>query len=102
MAAGLFRRGTLMIIVPVALFALTGFETAPIERHSALRSADATQQSQRLLTAMLDQETGARGYFDAQREVFLQPWFTGTREFAGAVSAIRRFAAGDPDLQREL
>lgn len=60
------------------------------------------QQSQDLLTAMLDEETGARGYFVTGRRAFLAPWYGGEASFGGAVAASPRLDAGDPELGRNL
>ena len=91
-----------MIFVAAVLIALGVFGAADVERHSALQSATAMQQSQRLLTAMLDQETGTRGYFDTRRPVFLQPWFQGTQNFSIALGQIRSTLGGDSELAHEV
>jgi diguanylate cyclase (GGDEF)-like protein len=78
------------------------FGSARIERSSAINSATAVQEAQRLLTAMLDQETGARGYFVTRDPVFLQPWYGGTSNFAVALAAARKTGSGDRGLQADL
>lgn len=47
---------------------------------------------QRLLTSMLDQETGLRGFAITRRESFLQPYVQGRQAFAGVLRDGRRTA----------
>src|SRR5512133_1830824 len=47
--------------------------------------------------ALVNQETGIRGYALAGQEVFLQPWETGQRDEAAAVRALSA-VADDPVL----
>lgn len=100
--AGTLRRALAPVLLPVLLIGGTVFGTARIERSSAIDSATAVQESQQLLTAMLDQETGARGYFVTRDRHFLAPWYHGGRDFALALGAARRTDAGDSVLQRDL
>ena len=55
-----------------------------------------------MLTAMLDMETGARGYFETGQLRFLQPWYQGRQEFTAELAASRSMAAGDQPLQALL
>ena len=66
-----------IIAVPVILIACAVFATASIESDSALHAAEQQTAGQALLTAMLDQETGARGYFQTGDLRFLQPYWSG-------------------------
>jgi diguanylate cyclase (GGDEF)-like protein len=102
MTSGFFRRALALILVPALLIALAMFESASVERRNALNSAQALDQTQRLLTAMLDEETGARGYFDTGRAVFLEPWYSGAVAFNAARAAIAPAVAGDAQLQEVL
>jgi CHASE3 domain sensor protein len=78
------------------------FATANLERNTALRSARERVASQRLLTAMLDQETGARGFFQANERSFLEPWFQGTSAFRSSMVELRLLVAEDTRLQQML
>ncbi len=51
---------------------------------------------------MLDQETGARGFFETHRQAFLQPWTKGTIAFGSSLTELRSLVAESPDLQRRL
>ena len=68
------RRLAAIIAVPVVLIACAVFATATIERDSALHAAEQQAAGQRMLTAMLDEETGARGYFETREPRFLAPY----------------------------
>jgi signal transduction histidine kinase len=48
----------------------------------------------RLNAALLNEETGIRGYLLTGREAFLEPWNTGRREQAAARSELARLASG--------
>ena len=93
------RRVAMLFAIPVVLIAGAGFATATLERDSALHSSRQQSAGQRLLTAMLDQETGARGYFETRRTSFLQPWYQGRQDFTQALAQARSLSAGDEALQ---
>lgn len=92
------RRVALLATIAVVLIACAAYGAGRLERDSAVKAAQRMQQSQDLLTAMLDEETGARGYFETGRRAFLAPWYGGEATFAGALAASRRLDAGDPEL----
>ena len=96
------RRVALLATIAVALIACAAYGAGRLERDSAVTAAQRMQQSQGLLTAMLDEETGARGYFETGRRAFLAPWYRGENQFASALAASRRLDAGDPDLGGNL
>ena len=96
------RRITLILILPVVLIASAVLATAELQRHTAVVASSRQVASQQLLTAMLDQETGARGYFQTDESAFLQPWQQGTRAFASSLSALRTLLPKDSNLSRLL
>ena len=96
------RRVGLLLAIPVALVAGAVFATANVQRNAALRSAAQQVASEGLLTAMLDQETGARGFFQTGQRVFLQPWTEGTRAFGSNLAELRSLVSGNAGLQRSL
>lgn len=96
------RRIAVLIAIPVVLIACAVFATATFERTSALHASKQQAVAQRLLTAMLDQETGARGYFETQDLRFLQPWYVGRSDFLAAVVDARSLSSGDAALGQAL
>lgn len=96
------RRVALLLAIPVLMLAGAVYATANVERNAALHSAREQVASQNLLTAMLDQETGARGFFQTGQQVFLQPWTLGTSNFVSSLAELRSLLAGDPGLRRML
>ena len=58
----------------------------------------AYRQVERLAVALVDQETGVRGYALGRSPVFLDPYRTGQAEQNAAVAELRRMAAGHGDL----
>ena len=91
-----------LVLMTVVLIGGTVFAAARIARDSAVNAARQQTASELMVTAMLDQETGARGYFETHDEIFLQPYTLGTSAFAQALSESRSYAAGDLVLQRAL
>jgi diguanylate cyclase (GGDEF)-like protein len=102
MAAHSARRFGLPVAISVVLIAGAVFAAGRIERDSAIHAGQEQEASQLLLTSMLDQETGARGYFETLDPVFLQPWYQGTAGFAAALAASRRLAGDDLALRQAL
>ncbi|MDQ6836081.1 MAG: diguanylate cyclase [Actinomycetota bacterium] len=96
------RRAAALIAVPVALIACGVFATAAFERGSAQHAGQQEQAGQTLLTGMLDQETGARGFFQTGQTRFLAPFSAGRTEFLAALARERALSAGDGPLQASL
>jgi diguanylate cyclase (GGDEF)-like protein len=95
-------QSALLILLPALLIGLAVYVTAATERDTASDGANAEAQSQQLLTAMLDEETGARGFFLTRDPVFLAPWYRGTQEFRTAVRMATATDSGTPKLLRAL
>jgi PAS domain S-box-containing protein len=96
------RRVMLVVASPVLLIALGLYATAHLERNAALLGASRQKASELLLTAMLNQETGTRGFFQTRMVVFLQPWTQGTKAFASGLPEVRTLVAGNAELERML
>jgi diguanylate cyclase (GGDEF)-like protein len=96
------RRMIALIVMTVLLIAGAVFAAATFARNSAIKSARQQTASQLMLTAMLNEETGARGYFETHDTIFLQPFTLGTSAFPQALAESRGYARGDSALQRAL
>jgi signal transduction histidine kinase len=82
-------------MISVGALALTSLRDA---RGRVVNKIDpAYRQTEQLQVALVDQETGIRGYALAGQEVFLQPWESGRASEAAAIAALSA-AADDPDL----
>jgi diguanylate cyclase (GGDEF)-like protein len=68
---------------------------------AATRVADQARDVQLMLTSMLDQETGLRGFLLTRRHDFLEPYTAGRHDFDAALSEASIGAEGDP-LLRDL
>lgn len=66
------------------------------QRSTAVRSADNAESVALTLTAMLDQETGVRGFLNTGREEFLQPYISGQADYERARIAVAKAAGQDP------
>ncbi|WCB94560.1 hypothetical protein DSM104299_03297 [Baekduia alba] len=91
-------RVALFLLLPLALVA-TGFAmvlTVDHQRDVAAHAADRTDAAHQLMLAMVDQETGLRGYVLSDRQAFLEPFYTGDRDGRKAEVEVRAEAGGDP------
>jgi signal transduction histidine kinase len=91
-----------LIGIVVCLIALHRLSDA--RRQVVERLDPASVASARYLTALVDEETGLRGFALAGREPFLAPYVTGSRDAAVAHKELQRIAAtGDaPGLAEDL
>src|SRR4051794_24490576 len=68
------------------------------QRSSSERNYELNRGAQQMLPAMLDQETGVRGYVLTADRRFLEPYRAGRADVAAAERSILAEAAGDGDL----
>jgi diguanylate cyclase (GGDEF)-like protein len=88
-------RATLAIAVVVIAAAVWG--VSHTQRSTAERVFEESAAAERMLTAMLDQETGLRGFALTRERSFLEPFDSGERDFDAAADDARAHANG---LQR--
>jgi diguanylate cyclase (GGDEF)-like protein len=88
----------LLIAVTVVTAVLLGAFT--LQRSEALRAGDNSDSAVLALTAMLDQETGVRGYLYTGDAVFLQPYLSGQANYAAQRVLVTQAAAGDKTTAR--
>src|SRR3954471_19679587 len=84
----------LMPVLAVIVVAAVG-GAAAVQRSTATTQADHLDDAHNLLTAMLDEETGLRGYLLNEREVFLEPFRRGTSDYDRWTAHIRADLRGD-------
>jgi diguanylate cyclase (GGDEF)-like protein len=96
------RRIAAIVIAAVLLIGGSVFAGATIARVSTMRGAQQQTASALMLSAMLNQETGARGYFETRDSIFLQPYVAGISQFAHALATSRRLAGSDSALKLAL
>jgi diguanylate cyclase (GGDEF)-like protein len=65
------------------------------QRRAADDAAHLSADANEMLEAMLDQETGLRGYALVPRQVFLEPYVQGRRDFADGLADARSDVADD-------
>lgn len=92
-------RATLAIAVVVVAAAV--WAVSETQRSTAERVFDESRAADRMLTAMLDQETGLRGFALTRQQAFLEPFTVGVREFTDAVDDARSLA-GDSEQRRAI
>jgi len=66
-----------------------------VERNAAVSAAGRTQTAVTALTAMINQETGLRGFLDNGQQVFLQPYVLGRAQYNRARQEVDQASAGD-------
>jgi diguanylate cyclase (GGDEF)-like protein len=84
-----FRR-TLLVALGVAIVAAAVFAVGERQRRAVDRSFQQSEGVHGMLTAMLDQETGLRGYLQTGDDAFLEPYTTGKEMFGQELRQIRR------------
>jgi diguanylate cyclase (GGDEF)-like protein len=80
----------------VVAVSITVILTSSIERNAANRGYQRTLGAQKLLTAMLDRETGLRGFLITGQDSFLAPYRSGTKSFAASVALAQGYAREVP------
>ncbi len=92
------ERRRLPALLVAAVIAMTGgvWVASEAQRSAATQVAVEAADAQRMLTSMLDQETGLRGFLLNRRSVFLEPYNSGRRVFREAVGDARRASLDDP------
>jgi diguanylate cyclase (GGDEF)-like protein len=81
-----------LLVAAVLVIALAVWASAARQHKTADHVFDQSLAAQRVLTAMLDQETGLRGFAFTRRDEFLQPYLSGVLDFEQAVTDSSRLA----------
>jgi diguanylate cyclase (GGDEF)-like protein len=76
------NRTRLVLFSAVVVIAAAVWAVSETQRATAERIFNESQAADRMLTAMLDQETGLRGFTITRERPFLQPFVDGSREFS--------------------
>jgi diguanylate cyclase (GGDEF)-like protein len=87
--SGRLRR-RLLLAVAVLTIASAVWGVSQTQRSAADRAFAENRAGQQMLTAMLDQETGLRGFALAREADFLKPFVDGARSFDTAAASARR------------
>jgi diguanylate cyclase (GGDEF)-like protein len=95
-----FARTRILLMIAVGVIAGAVWLASSSQRSAAERVFDESVAGQRMLTAMLNQETGLRGYALTRRRSFLIPYERGRREFELAVSEARAVSHDEPAAYR--
>ena len=92
------RLPALLLVIGVLVSGVAVWAPAAEQRSSSERSYALTRGAQRMLTAMLDQETGLRGYVLTGDRRFLEPYRSGRADVAVAERRLLSTTAGDAEL----
>jgi diguanylate cyclase (GGDEF)-like protein len=92
------------ILAAASILAIAGsvWLTSETQRSASESSFGHAAHAQDMLTAMLDQESGARGFQLTRRDEFLGPYRSGRRAFERAARAARTSAEGDDHVRANL
>lgn len=97
-----FVRIRLLLVVAVMVIVAAVWFVAAHQRDASDRAFDEYRAGQEMLVAMLNQETGMRGYALTSREPFLLPFTRGREQFSVAVLKARTASEGHTDALRQL
>jgi diguanylate cyclase (GGDEF)-like protein len=86
------NRTRLVLAVAVGVIALAVWVVSETQRSTAERVFDESHAAARMQTAMLDQETGLRGFALSRDRAYLQPFSDGTRDFDAAAAEASELA----------
>ncbi|MGI8632623.1 MAG: diguanylate cyclase [Solirubrobacterales bacterium] len=75
---------------------------ASSQRRSVETIVEQTRAGEKMLTGMLDQQTGLRGFRLTAKESFLTPYESGRRNFAVAINRARQGASDDAEAKQLL
>jgi diguanylate cyclase (GGDEF)-like protein len=96
LAPALAIGATVIVIAGTAIF------TSAKARSVSNNGSQAVETAQLLLTAMLDRETGLRGFLLVDDRTFLAPYLTGKEEFSRAVRRAGAYADAGAEARSEL
>jgi diguanylate cyclase (GGDEF)-like protein len=88
------------LLVAVIVVTATLLSAFDLQRRSAVRAGTSTQTAVVALTAMLDQETGVRGFLYTGQEDYLEPYISGRSAYQQDRRLVRALAAGDAQSVR--
>src|SRR6185436_13621885 len=93
------RYGFIRVILVVAILAIAGavWGVGRIQSSADDTSTRAITAGDQMLIAMLDQETGLRGYINTRRVQFLEPYREGRTRLETAIANERQYAKGPDD-----
>jgi diguanylate cyclase (GGDEF)-like protein len=91
-----------LLVAGVLAIAAGAWTASYAQRAAATRVARQARDAQSMLIAMLDQETGLRGYLLTNREGLLVPYFRGRRDFDSAIASARADAGGQQAILRTI
>ena len=73
-----------------------------LAKNSRVHTTDILETLQQAMDAMVDQETGVRGYLITGDEKFLEPYHKGSNAYAAAIQKARDLTRDNPAQQRRL
>jgi len=93
------RYGFIRVILVVAILAIAGavWGVGRIQSSADDSSTHAITAGEQMLIAMLDQETGLRGYINTRKLQFLEPYRKGRTHLETAIANERQYANGPDD-----
>jgi diguanylate cyclase (GGDEF)-like protein len=92
------RHPAALLVIAVLVIAGAIWGVSTLQRDTAERSAANASTAESMLTAMLDQETGLRGFALTRREDFIEPYARGRVDYFAALAQARRDAEGPAEI----
>jgi len=94
-------RARVILALAVGVVAVAVWGVSETQRSTAERIFDGTRAGDRMMAAMLEQETGLHGFALTRERRFLEPFTRGVREFGSALDDARGHA-GDEQERRAI
>ncbi len=88
-------RRRLLAVVAVATVTLAVWSMGRMQRQAVASSREQRRAAEEMLVAILDQETGFRGFVQTGQATFLQPYRHGVEQFEAALATVHRDADAD-------
>jgi diguanylate cyclase (GGDEF)-like protein len=96
------RLPVVLLMLGVLVAAVAVWAPAAVQRASSERSYALTRGAQQMLMAMIDQETGLRGYVQTGDRRFLEPYRSGRVDVERVERSLFATAGGDAQLARRI
>jgi diguanylate cyclase (GGDEF)-like protein len=92
----------LLLALAVASIGLAVWHASELQRETATENLAESRAAELMLTAMIDQETGLRGFALTSDEVFLQPLLAGRKAYGQAYRQVLAVTGDEADEVRDL
>jgi CHASE3 domain sensor protein len=91
-----------VVIIATSAIVYDRLRVIELAKNARVHTTDILETLQQAMDAMVDQETGVRGYLIAGDERFLEPYREGSNAYTAAIQKVKDLTRDDPAQQRRL